>query len=44
MQLELVIVVSSMILYSLKCYRLNSYKKKFENGELYTLNDIVIHL
>lgn len=40
MPFELIILFSSMILYSMKCHRLNSYKINYEKS--YNLDRIVI--
>lgn len=42
MQLELIIIISSVILYSIKYHRLNNYKENYENSKNYTLNSIII--
>jgi hypothetical protein len=32
MHIEVIIIVSSVLLYTCKCYRLNECKKRFENN------------
>ncbi len=41
MQFEVFIIISLIILYSIKYDRLNNYKEKFENR--YILNSIIIN-
>lgn len=42
MQIEILVIVSSILLYSLKYNRFNKLKKNYENNNIYNLNKIVI--
>ena len=38
MHIEVIIIVSSVLLYTCKCYRLNECKKRFENNNFSSFN------
>lgn len=43
MQFELLIIITSIIVYSMKYKRYDIYKKQYENNKIYNLNNIVIY-
>lgn len=43
MQFEVIIIITSIIIYSIKYHKLESYRKMYENNRTYDLNRIVIY-